>query len=65
MKKGDKMNQGPKKVKEPASEDLKPSDDIKKACGCGCLPVEGKKQRDLLSRDEQTAVLSKKTEGEK
>lgn len=54
------MDQGSKKVKEPASEDLKPADESKKACGCGCLPVESKKQRDLLSRGEQSAVLSKK-----
>lgn len=54
------MDQGLKKVKEPASENLKPADEIKKVCGCGCLPVEGKKQRDLLSRDEQSAVVSKK-----
>ena len=59
------MDQGSKKVKEPASEDLKPADGLKRACGCGCLPVEGKKQRDLLSRDEQSAGVSKKTEGKK
>lgn len=62
---GSKMDQGSKKVKEPASENLKSADDIKKACGCGCLPVESNKQRDLLSRGEQSVILSKKTEGEK
>lgn len=54
------MDQGSKKVEELVSEDLKSADDIKKACGCGCLPVESNKQWDLLSRGEQSAVLSKK-----
>ncbi len=59
------MEQGSKKVKEPASQDLKTAEDIKKACGCDCIPVERKKQRDLLSQGEQSAVSAKKSEGKK